>query len=153
MSGIPTVPREVSHGLERKLQVSHHSPHLLWPQTCNIVSIDGKDDRMTWWFVQTWLHETIGTKSRVLLQEILSLHSCPPPGSELLFPSGGRRGSGSGGGFCAMLEDPKFLRHESCPRGNGLKKRAVGTKSRVLQQEIRSLHCCPPPGPELLFSF
>ena len=45
------------------------------------------------------------------------------------------------------------LRQESCPRGHGIKKRAAGTKSRALQQEIRSLHCCPPPGPELFSSF
>ena len=30
---------------------------------------------------------------------------------------------------------------------------AVGAKSRVFQRELRRLHSCPPPGPELPFSF
>ena len=51
--------------------------------------------------------------------------------------------------FCVTRVAP-----QSCspkPRTKEACGRAIGTKSRVLHQDIRFLHCCPPPGPELLF--
>ena len=39
----------------------------------------------------------------------LALRCCPPPGPELPFHFGGEGSSGSGGGLCAMLEEPKFV--------------------------------------------
>ena len=52
----------------------------------------------------------MGTKSRVLQQEIRFLHCRPPPGPELSFPLWGEDETlVREGAFCAMQENPKFV--------------------------------------------